>query len=70
MSMSKKTKKRIVFWSIFAGVIVVGLIILFVVMNNLINNTNRQIADSIFYANNGGAKVDEFASAVSDAMNE
>lgn len=70
MSMPKKTKKRIVFWSIFAGIIVVGLIILFVVMNSLINNTNYRIADAIFYSNNGGMQVDEFASAISDAMNE
>lgn len=70
MSMPKKTKKRIVFWSIFAGVIVVGLIILFVVMNSLINNTNYRIADAIFYSNNGGMQVDEFASAISDAINE
>lgn len=70
MSMPKKTKKRIVFWSIFAGVIVVGLVILFVVMNNLINNTNHQIADAIFYSNDGGMQVDEFASVISDAVNK
>ena len=70
MSMPKKTKKRIVFWSIFAGIIIVGLIILFVVMNSLINNTNYRIADAIFYSNNGGMQVDEFASAISDAINE
>ncbi len=69
MSVSKKTKKSIIFWSIFAGVIVIGLIILFVVMNNLINDTNYRIADAIFYSNDGGMQVDEFASAISDAMN-
>ena len=70
MSVSKKTKKRIIFWSVFLGVIVIGLIVLFVVANNSINGTNSKIADSIFYANNGGVPVDEFASAVSGAMNE
>lgn len=70
MSVPKKTKKRIIFWSVFLGVIVVGVIILFVVMDALINNTNHKIADSIFYANNGGVQVDEFVSAISDAMNE
>lgn len=70
MSVPKKTKKRIIFWSVFLGVIVVGVIILFVVMDTLINNTNYKIADSIFYANNGGVQVDEFVSAISDAINE
>ena len=38
-------------------------------MNNLINDTNYRIADAIFYSNDGGMQVDEFASAISDAMN-
>ena len=70
MSVPKKTKKRIIFWSVFLGVIVVGVIILFVVMDTLINSTNRKVADSIFYANNGGVQVDEFVSAISDTMND
>ncbi|HCS01124.1 MAG TPA: hypothetical protein DIV52_01745 [Ruminococcaceae bacterium] len=70
MPMPKKTKKRIIFWSVFLGIIVIGLIVLFVTMNSLINNTNRQIADKTFYGDHGGVKVDEFASAVADAINE
>lgn len=68
MPMPKKTKKRIIFWSVFLGMIVLGVVVMFVLANNHINNVNSQIADSIFYGNNGGASVDEFASAVEEAM--
>lgn len=68
MPMPKKTKKRIIFWSVFLGIIVLGIVVLCVVANNHINNVNSQIANSIFYGNNGGVPVDEFASAVEEAM--
>ena len=59
MSVSKKAQKRIIFWSVFLGAIVIGLIILFVIANNFINATNSKIADSIFYGDHGGVEVDD-----------
>lgn len=70
MPMPKKVKKRIIFWSVFLGAIVLVMVAIFVVTDIITDNLNRRIVDAVFYSNNGRTSVNEFASVTSDATSD